>query len=142
MTIEQLKEAFDSGQVPVLDIRLTRAFAEAHIAGAESLPFRQDGWAVLAQNIVRSSTVVIFTDNPRIGEAATKAWEALGGTVSGLWSEGIQPWKDNGEPTVEVKHLTVDDLAQRLGAVTVIDVREPYEWRSGVISGGYRDDDR
>jgi len=135
LTVEHLKEILESNQFPVIDIRLIRAFAEEHIAGSQSLPFRQEGWAALVRQAITEPSVVLLTDNPRLGTAAKEAWEQAGGTVVAVWDQGLGPWKQHGAATVQVKHVTVDELAHRLGAFSVIDVREPYEWRSGIIPG-------
>ena len=135
LTVEELKAILSRDDTPVIDIRLVRAFALEHIAGTHSVPFRQDGWVASIKAALSKNMIVLFGDNPRLAQAARQAWEQSGGTVLAVWDQGLGPWKAQGEPTVAVKNMTVDTLAQQLNEVAVIDVREPYEWRSGVIPG-------
>ncbi len=134
-SVDALKAILQEGKIPVIDIRLTRAFAEEHIVGTRSAPFNQTGWAEGLKPALSGSTIAIFSDSRQLGEAAKNAWERAGGTIALLWDQGLDPWKAKGEATVKVKNLTVDELAQSLDQVAVIDVREPYEWRSGIIPG-------
>jgi rhodanese-related sulfurtransferase len=139
LTVATLKDLLGQGDFPVIDIRLIRAFAAEHILGTLSVPFQQDGFVVAVKQRTSGDTIVLFGDQPRTVAAAKALWEQSGGTVMATWDQGLDPWKAAGESTICVKNVTVDELAaEPEDSRSVIDVREPYEWRSGVIPGALR----
>lgn len=139
MTAQEIKDWSEQDNHVVIDLRQGRAYTEGHISGALSAPYRQHGWAgPVASWIKQQGTelgVVLFADNTVIGRAAKEALAAEGVVVDDVFDGGIAVWTQAGYGVVAVKALTVDELAGQLGQWTVIDVREPYELRSGTIPG-------
>lgn len=139
MTANELQDLIQSANAIVLDIRLGRAFMDAHIPGAISAPYSQRGWSTSVANWMRQmgadQPIVLFGDNKVIAESAEKALTAENLAVKASWDGGMAPWKAAGLPVVSVANITVDDLHQDLAQWQVIDVREPYELRSGIIPG-------
>lgn len=139
MNAEELKRWSESDNGVVLDVRLGNAYAEGHIAGAMSAPYRQQGWAKMVaawwQQQGAALDVVLFGDNPVVVRAAQSALAAEGLVAVGVFDQGLAPWRASGYPVVAVKAVTVDELASHRDQWTVIDVREPFEHRSGIIPG-------
>ncbi|MCL5116114.1 MAG: rhodanese-like domain-containing protein [Firmicutes bacterium] len=139
MTAEELKNLIDANEALVIDVRLGRAFTESHIPGALSAPFSQRGWGAAVAGWLRreapGKSVVLFGDNKVLAESAQKALDAEQVSVQAIWDGGMGPWAAAGLPIVAVQNVTVDALRQALTDWRVIDVREPYELRSGIIPG-------
>jgi len=139
MTLEELKEHVDAGQSLMIDIRLGKAFTEAHIARALSAPYSQRGWGRAVAGWLKREApgqpVLLFGDNRVLVDAAKSALETEGIRITGTWDEGLDPWIAQGWPFVRVENITADALRASLSEWTVIDVREPYELRSGIIPG-------
>lgn len=139
MTATELHDFMESSHAIVLDIRLGRAFTEAHVPGALSAPFSQRGWGTQVATWVRQEAagkpLVLFGDNKVITASASKALEAENLEVSAVWDQGLDPWRSMDLPLVSVESITIDALHGELPTWKVIDVREPYEHRTGIIPG-------
>lgn len=142
MTAQELEQLIAASEVVVLDIRLGRAYTEGHVRGAMSAPFSQRGWAQSVAAWMReeapSQSLMLFGDNTVLAKSAAQALEGEGLAVKDVWDEGMGPWIDAGLPVVRVDNITVDVLKNELPEWSVIDVREPYEHRSGVIPGALK----
>lgn len=139
MTAAELKTWSEQDNHIVIDVRQGRAYTEGHIPGALSAPYRQQGWAHPVAAWIKQQggayEVALFADNKVVLKAAGEALQQEGVPVSPGFDGGIDAWRKAGLPVVAVKSLTVDELASQLDQWTVIDVREPYELRSGIIPG-------
>lgn len=142
MSIQELQQLVESDRTLVLDLRLGRAYSEGHLKGAVSAPFSQRGWGNQVAAWLRQQApdyqVVLFGDNPVIVDSAKDALVSQGIEPSAVWSQGLAPWQEAGLPVIRVDNITVDALHQELSNWAVIDVREPYEHRSGVIPGALK----
>ena len=139
MTAVDLKNWSEQGDNVVIDLRQDHAYTKGHIPGALSAPFRQYGWAGPVSQWIKQQGAEIgiglFADNAVIATAAQKALANEGVAVATVFDEGISGWAEAGYPVIAVEDVTVDALALHLNDWTVIDVREPYELRSGIIPG-------
>ena len=139
MTTADLKRWSEQVDNIVIDLRQDHAYTRGHIPGALSAPYRQHGWAGSVSEWIKQQEVDLgiglFADNAVIANAARRALKDEGVTVSVLFDKGISAWTEAGYPVVAVEALTVDALASQLNDWTIIDVREPYELRSGMIPG-------
>ncbi len=139
MTAAELKDFSEAADHVVIDVRQGRSFTEGHMPGALSAPYRQQGWSIPVANWIkqqgRDLAIAIFADNAIVANAASEGLRAQGVTVAAIFDGGTAAWQAAGFPTVSVKAITVDELAKCLDDWTVIDVREPYELRSGVVPG-------
>lgn len=138
MTIDELRAWHDASPAHVLvDLRVRQEYTAGHVPGALAAPYRQHGWADMISQWARqqspSGEIGLFGDNPVVVGAAADAFRKAGITTTMLFDQGLGPWREAGLPVVAVKPLTVDELAASLSKWTVIDVREPYELRSGRI---------
>lgn len=139
MTAHEFDQFRQADDHVVIDIRLDNAYAAGHIPGALSAPYRRQAWArMVAEWIQRqadNTKVGLFGDNPVVVRAATDNLRDAGVAVDATFDQGLPAWQAAGYPVVAVQPLTADQLAAELEAWTVIDVREPYEFRSGIIPG-------
>jgi hydroxyacylglutathione hydrolase len=122
-----------AGEVTVLDARDPAAFDAGHIAGALNLPVSASALGTRAGWALRpSDPVLIAADDERRAAAMTRALHAVG-----LWRiVGVTlDWE--GLPIVTESSWSLERLADGLReqAVSLVDVREPSEWRAGHVPG-------
>lgn len=135
MEAQEIWNAVSQGEAIVLDVRPPMAFSQGHVPQAVNAPFQRGAWGPAVKRWLagQSPRLVLFGDNAMIVEAAAKALEQEQLTVWARWTDGIDAWRQANLPVVEVKQITVDALHQERDQWVVIDVREPYELRSGMI---------
>jgi hydroxyacylglutathione hydrolase len=130
-------------QALVIDTRPAAEYAAAHLAGTINLPLNSSfvtwaGWLVPAGELYL--IVDRATASARLAEVARSL--ALIGIdrISGYFDAELLAGQQR------IEQITARDLAQRLQAVTVVDVRSANEWATGHIPGaihiplGYLDD--
>lgn len=135
-TGEELMSEAAAGRRLLLDVRPGAAYTRGHVAHSLSAPYAQRGWAAPVKNWLDRQgpiPVVVLADNAVVGAAAQHALTDAGVSSVSVMDGGPDAWQAAGLRLVSVPDITVDQLAGELADWTVIDVREPYEWRSGVI---------
>lgn len=137
MTAEEIAAKAARREILIIDTQEPRAFAQAHVAGAYNLPFRRQAYDAMARRALRGFTgpVAVMAEDEAVAEAAAAALTTAGFPVEGRYGRGVAGWRAAGLPVVEVAHLTADTLRQELEQWQVLDVRERYEWRTGVVPG-------
>ena len=134
--------AIDNGAVP-LDLRAPAEFAAGHVPGAVNVPFspRRLGERVAA--VLPPATtgpLLLIGPDERLpaevwagiaAELQSAGFTALAGYLDG----GTAAWAAAGLPLATLDLLTHADLADRQPPPAILDVREPFEWASGVIKG-------
>ncbi|MBI2154938.1 MAG: MBL fold metallo-hydrolase [Candidatus Rokubacteria bacterium] len=124
----------------VVDVRDPATYGQGHIPGAlnvwiESPQFGDRvGWFVPP-----GTPVLLVAQGPSDLERALTGLARVGvDDVLGFLQWGLIDWKSAGLPLETVAQITVHDLAGWLEEgreVTVLDVREPFEWGEGHIPG-------
>lgn len=66
---------------------------------------------------------------------AAELLAGAGFRVAGRLDGGLAAWKAAGRPTATLELLDVAELRAQLGALHVLDVREPFEYRHGHVPG-------
>lgn len=138
ISAEDLRQRAEIGSLVMLDIRTGRAYQDGHVRGSISAPFSRVGWSTAVRNWLQASgvsDVALLADSAVVAAAADEALRAVGVATTAVLDGGPDGWRALGLHVVSIPDLTADDLAVRLSDWDVIDVREPYEWRSGVIPG-------
>lgn len=131
LDVERVKALLDDGAV-VIDVRSPAAFADCHVAGALSIPLR-DQFATWLGWLLDDAVPLVFVaedgqDLSEIGWQAYKiGYERLAGRLRG----GVEAWWTAGEP---VQHLQFG-AARRLPDRPYVDVRQDGEYAGGHISG-------
>ena len=126
--------------VCVVDVRDPATYGQGHIPGAlnvwiESPQFGDRvGWFVPV-----GTPVILVAQGPSDLERALTGLARVGvDDILGFLQRGLIDWKTAGLPLDTVPQITVHDLAgwvEEGRDVTVIDVREPFEWGEGHIAG-------
>lgn len=130
----EVKALMDQGVV-VLDIRHQKKFGAGHIPN--SFGIRVDaplivwaGWV-----IPFGSRIVLVGESADQREEATRQLIRIGyDDVLGYLEGGIEAWAKE-YPVEHVRSWNPKELRERLGEVTLIDVRQDSEWEEGHIRG-------
>jgi hydroxyacylglutathione hydrolase len=133
-TASEVKALMEEGVV-VLDIRHQKAFGAAHIPNSYGI--RVDaplivwaGWV-----IPFGSRILLLGESAADREEATRQLIRIGyDNVLGYLEGGIEAWARE-YPIETVHSFDVTELRERLGDVTLIDVRQRLEWDEGHIDG-------
>jgi hydroxyacylglutathione hydrolase len=138
-TAREAWEAVERGDC-VVDLRDPGTYGEGHIPGAINVWIESPqlaervAWAVPA-----GVALLLLAPGPSDLERAVQALARVGvDEVLGFLHWGMIEWKSEGFPVETVPQITVHDLVDWLEEgrdVTVIDVREPFEWLDGHIEG-------
>ena len=136
--LHALWEEVRDGRVVLLDLRTPRAYHHNHIPGAVSAPFQLDGFGPAVAAFLNDRgrpPFALLSDNQVVLDAAlaTLAIEALQPSMATVTR--MAEWEKTGLPSVRVADVPVDRLFNERDQFVVMDVREPYEWRSGIIPG-------
>ncbi len=137
MTAHEIAARAARRELLIIDTQDAHAFSQGHAAGAYNLPFRRQGYDAMARQALAGwdRPIAVVAQHETIATAAAAALTAAGFRVDGEYGQGVEGWRAAGLPVVEVADLTPDALREGLEHWQVLDVREPYEWRSGVVSG-------
>jgi rhodanese-related sulfurtransferase len=83
--------------------------------------------------------LVLPTERPDIGPDLVTDLSRIGyDAVVGVLEGGLDAWRAEGWPTGTMTMASVTSISARLdapGRVRVLDVRQPTEWRTGVVPG-------
>jgi glyoxylase-like metal-dependent hydrolase (beta-lactamase superfamily II)/rhodanese-related sulfurtransferase len=127
--------------VYIVDGRDRWAFAEAHIPGSIHVE-ATDAFASWVGSVVPFGAAIVLvlpTDRPDIGPDLVTDLSRIGyDAVVGMLAGGIDAWVDEGRPTAAMTMTSVTGVGARLGGadrVRVLDVRQPTEWRTGIVPG-------
>lgn len=122
----------------VIDIRDAAAYEGSHLLGLLNGPLDAEDWTEAVTHFLHRhqvSFMLFSADEGGLLEAERRL-----GTQSLIcrlsWAHGPAMWSQAGGPLVSCGFLEVDDLVQGWDQYTIIDVREPDEWRkTGIIPG-------
>lgn len=128
----EVKSMMDEGVV-VLDVRHHKEFAAGHIPGSYGI--RVDaplivwaGWV-----IPFGSRIILLAESADQRESAARQLIRIGyDDIAGYLEGGIEAWAKE-LPVETVQSISPKELRERLGEVTVIDVRRLSEWNDGHI---------
>jgi rhodanese-related sulfurtransferase len=138
MDARSLQRAAAAGTLRLIDLAPPPRFAMSHPKGATNLPFGP-GFVQFAANLPADVPIAVFAEHAVIANRAADELRRLGLRVEAVYDRGLEAWTAEGGEREGVARMSVDELArlvaERPPDLTVLDVREPYEWRSGVIPG-------
>lgn len=124
------------GKLLLIDTRLVNEYTRKHIPGSVCAPYSRSGWGKsVAQYFGNEERdVAILSTNGPIAEAASKEASENGFNVIYVIPDGMNGWESDNLPVAEMWEITPSELHARRPEYTVIDVREPFEWNSGLIA--------
>lgn len=135
MTPMEVKQAIDEGATP-LDLRTPRPFAEEHLPGSVNLQFNRADLADRAEMLLPTDrTYVVHARPDAIAKLAVGLLRDAGFDVAGYLEGGLSAWQAAGYETETLPVLSVDELRERMDEVTIVDVREGFEFRHSHIPG-------
>jgi rhodanese-related sulfurtransferase len=120
---------------PVIDIRTSLQFDDAHIPGAIWNTILQAGFGTRLAWIAGPEEEIVLvgrddTDALRAAELAA----AVGVTrIAGYLAGGMTSWWEERLPTASIERITVPELHERAAELQILDVRERDEWDAGRI---------
>ncbi len=139
LSAHEVRSLVAGGAVP-LDIRGPAEYGEGHIPGAlnvwiESPQFAERcGWF-----IPQDAELVLVAPGPSDLARAVAGLSRVGlDGVRGYLQRGMTDWRSAGLPAESVPQISVHDLAtwrEERPDLVVVDVREPFEWDEGHITG-------
>ena len=138
---QEVQAALQEGAV-LVDFRLPGDFTDAHIPGAVNVQFTRAAPAqAVAIAVPPGSRVIITSDQDMLTEIAGTMLAQSGlFQVLGSLASGLGAWQAAGLPLEQTVCLSAVELHEQLSAglledMRVVDVREPHEWRMGIIPG-------
>jgi hydroxyacylglutathione hydrolase len=135
MTPQQVAAARDAGAV-VLDMRLPRIFARAHVPGAVNLQFNRADLADRAEMILpQGQPFIVHAEPEALATTAIEILEGAGFEVAGHLQGGLAAWRAAGLPVESITVIGVDDLHARRQTLVPIDARDGFEYRHGHVPG-------
>jgi hydroxyacylglutathione hydrolase len=135
MTPQEVAAARDDGVV-LLDMRLPRVFARAHVPGAINLQFNRADLADRAEMVLpRDERYIVHVEPDALASAAVDLMREAGFEVLGSLTGGLSAWRAAGLPVETIPVIGVDDLKAGAGGLVTVDARDGYEYRHGHVPG-------
>lgn len=135
MTPAEVRAAQQEG-VAVLDLRTPHPFAAEHLEGALSVQFNRADLVDRVEMVFPEDLPMIMHGEPEaIGKVAAKLLTDAGFNVLGHLEGGLKAWKAEGLPVVQLPTMDVDELKERMDEFTVVDARDPFEFKYGHVPG-------
>ena len=120
----------------VLDVRQPEAFGGGHIPGARNVALGPSFPTWAGTVLPDGARALLVLDDPGQLPAATWHLLRIGYPPPAGWlAGGMFAWRTAARPLAQLEQVSVRQLAERLDAVAVLDVRQPAEWASGHIEG-------
>ncbi len=135
MTPAEVRAAQQEGAA-VLDLRTPHPFAAEHLEGALSVQFNRADLVDRVELVFPEDLPMIMHGEPEaIGKVAAKLLADAGFNVLGHLEGGLKAWKAEGLPVVQLPTMDVDELKERMDEFTVVDARDPFEFKYGHVPG-------
>jgi hydroxyacylglutathione hydrolase len=130
LTVSQVEALIASG-AELVDVRHLDAFADGHVPGSLSIPWRAQFATWLGWLVSRDKPVVFVADDELdrddlVWAAATIGYERLVGELAG----GVGAWQAAGGRLARTALLT----PQQADGATLVDVRQRSEWDAGHLA--------
>ena len=135
MTPAEVRAAQQEGAA-VLDLRTPHPVAAEHLEGALSVQFNRADLVDRVEMVFPEDLPMIMHGEPEaIGKVAAKLLTDAGFNVLGHLEGGLKAWKAEGLPVVQLPTMDVDELKERMDEFTVVDARDPFEFKYGHVPG-------
>lgn len=120
----------------VLDVRHHDEFREGHIPGSLNIPL--DGsFAVWVGTLIEDLNTPLFIISPigREHETITRLARVGYDNTIGYLKGGIEAWESSGNSIEKVSSINVQELAEKVDVVDILDVRKPSEFEAEHVEG-------
>lgn len=135
MTPLEVERAIADGAL-VLDMRLPRTFAKAHVPTAVNLQFNRADLVDRAEMVLpKDVPLVVHAEPEAIAKIAERLLREAGFVVEGYLQGGLTAWKSAALPTSSMPVLGVDELNARLTDLQVVDARDRFEYKHAHVPG-------
>jgi glyoxylase-like metal-dependent hydrolase (beta-lactamase superfamily II)/rhodanese-related sulfurtransferase len=129
----------------IVDGRDRGSFAAGHVPGSLNVELNDSFASYVGWLLPFDAPLALVLPEPAteaLAEAVTQLLRIGYEHVAGWLEGGIEAWQTAGRaldsyPIVAVREAAADATAEP-GATTVLDVRQPNEWRNGVIPGSHQ----
>jgi hydroxyacylglutathione hydrolase len=140
MSVADFEDHMQEPNMLVVDTRNPYAFAGSHIPS--SLGIWLGGTTVYPGWVMPVDQYVIFVlERPSDMKQVAARFHRLGfDNMCGYLCSGMSKWQETGKPISSLGTLSVQQLRSKLknSEVTLLDVREPREWKEGYTEGARR----
>lgn len=128
------------GGASVVDVRPLEEFTRQHLAGAIYVPFNRRTLPSVLRACLDPGDLVLIAPSDAVAEAARRLVPTQEGyRVVECVTVATDGLRASACPTEPLGLTTVEELAGRLEAgargFRLLDVREPFEWKLGIIEG-------
>ncbi len=122
---------------PVIDVRTSLQFDDAHVPGAICNTILQAGFGTRLAWIAGPDQAIVLVgrDDADALHAAELAAAVGVDRIAGYLAGGFTSWREEKLPVASIERLTVHELHERREDVQILDVREQDEWDAGHIPG-------
>lgn len=142
LEVEAFARVADSRGVTVIDGRDRGAFADGHLPGSLNIELNDSFASYVGWLVPFDSPLALVLPEPAseaLAEATIQLLRIGYEHVAGWLDGGVAAWQAAGRQLDRYPIVAVRDAASAAaaepGATTVLDVRQPNEWRGGVVPG-------
>ncbi|MGA2522900.1 MAG: rhodanese-like domain-containing protein [Candidatus Bathyarchaeia archaeon] len=140
-SLQEFEEKMQESCILVMDTRMPYAFAGSHISN--SLSMWLGGTSVYPGWLLDTHQYLVFVhERPSDIDIVARRLRRLGfDNICGYLCGGMNEWQEAGKPLSRSGTMSALELRTRLnnGEVSLLDVREPSEWREeGTVEGAMR----
>ncbi len=134
---DEVREAQAHGYV-LLDTRAGDEFARGHVPGSVNIGLGGQfaSWAGTVLGL-GARMIVIAESDEKAAEARLRLARVGIERVIGYLKNGVRGWEEAGNSLEKIPQITAAQLRDRLGELTVLDVRREPEWQAGHIEGAH-----
>jgi hydroxyacylglutathione hydrolase len=137
LSAEVAREAQAHGFV-VLDTRAGEDFAHGHVPGSVNIGLGGQfaSWAGTVLGL-GAKIILVAESDEKVEEARLRLARVGIEHVIGYLKNAVRGWEETGNSLEKIPQITAGQLRDRLGELTVLDVRRESEWQAGHIEGAH-----
>ena len=140
MDYSSVMDDLERNSVLIIDTRNSDDYMAGHIRSSVNIPYSPYAWARSIKNWLdgESPALMVVTDSEDTSGRAISELRSVGLNVSDSITDGLKSWQEHGLPLASVEEISPEEMEPRMNEFTILDVREPFEWESGAVSGSLK----